>query len=44
LDPLHYLALLDRKTGVFDQATPLAKWALPADFIGLRRRLEMRPV
>jgi hypothetical protein len=41
-DPLHYLALLERKTGAFDQAAPLAGWALPAAFPGLRRRLEAR--
>ena len=41
-DPLHYLALLERKTGAFDQAAPLAGWALPAAFLGLRRRLEAR--
>ena len=41
-DPLHYLALLERKTGAFDQAAPLAGWALPEAFLGLRRRLEAR--
>ena len=41
-DPLHYLALLERKTGAFDHAAPLAGWALPAAFLGLRRRLEAR--
>ena len=41
-DPLHYLALLERKTGAFDQAAPLAGWVLPAAFLQLRRRLEAR--
>ena len=41
-DPLHSLALLERKTGAFDHAAPLAGWALPAAFLGLRRRLEAR--
>src|SRR6185436_5529525 len=29
-DPLHYLALLEQKTGALDQAAPLQGWALPA--------------
>jgi len=41
-DPLHYLALLERKTGAFAQAAPLAGWELPAEFIRLRRLLEAR--
>jgi hypothetical protein len=28
-DPLHYLALLERKIGALDQAAPLAGWDLP---------------
>jgi transposase len=28
-DPLHYLALLERKIGALDQAAPLAGWELP---------------
>ena len=28
-DPLHYLALLERKTNALDQAAPLAGWELP---------------
>ena len=28
-DPLHYLALLERKIGALDQAAPLADWDLP---------------
>jgi transposase len=39
-DPLHYLALLERKPGAFDSARPLAGWALPDCFALLRRRLE----
>jgi hypothetical protein len=31
-DPLHYLALLERKTGALDQAAPLAGWELPEAF------------
>lgn len=39
-DPLHYLALLERKPGGFDFAKPLEQWELPACFGLLRRRLE----
>src|SRR5665647_1156881 len=39
-DPLHYLALLERKPGAFDVARPLADWRLPDCFALLRRRLE----
>ena len=41
-DPLHYLALLERKTGALDQAAPLAGWELPEEFATLRRLLEAR--
>ena len=41
-DPLHYLALLERKIGALDQAAPLAGWALPDEFTVLRRLLEAR--
>ena len=41
-DPRHYLALLERKTGALDQAAPLAGWALPEEFLRLRRLLETR--
>jgi hypothetical protein len=41
-DPLHYLALLERKTGALDQAAPLAGWELPEAFTVLRRLLEAR--
>jgi len=40
-DPLHYLALLERKPGAFDFAKPLEHWPLPAAFWSLRRRLEV---
>lgn len=39
-DPVHYLALLERKPGGFDFAKPLEQWALPDCFGVLRRRLE----
>ena len=39
-DPIHYLALLERKPGGFDFARPLANWELPECFALLRRRLE----
>lgn len=39
-DPVHYLALLERKPGGFDFARPLEQWELPACFGLLRRRLE----
>ena len=39
-DPLHYLAILERKPGGFDFAKPLKDWPLPPCFALLRRRLE----
>lgn len=42
-DPVHYLALLERKPGGFDHARPLEKWELPACFTTLRRRMETEP-
>jgi transposase len=41
-DPLHYLALIERKVGALDQAAPLQAWALPESFATLRRLLEAR--
>jgi len=41
-DPLHYLALLERKIGALDQAAPLVGWDLPEEFPTLRRLLEAR--
>ena len=42
-DPIHYLALLERKPGAFDYARPLADWQLPECFNVLRRRMERTP-
>jgi transposase len=39
-DPVHYLALLERKPGALDFARPLENWGLPECFDVLRRRLE----
>jgi hypothetical protein len=39
-EPVHYLPLLERKAGAFDQARPLKDWHLPDCFEVLRRRLE----
>jgi transposase len=39
-DPIHYLALLERKPGALDFAAPLQGWELPVCFGVLRRRLE----
>jgi len=41
-DPLHYLALLEQKTGALDQAAPLVGWDLPDEFAMFRRLLEAR--
>ncbi len=41
-DPLHYLALLERKTNALDQAAPLEGWELPEELTRLRRLLEVR--
>lgn len=42
-EPIHYLALLERKPGGFDHARPLADWQLPECFTTLRRRQEREP-
>ncbi len=42
-DPVHYLALLERKPGGFDHAQPLEAWELPDCFATLRRLLETEP-
>jgi len=42
-DPVHYLALLERKPGGLDHARPLEQWELPSCFTGLRRRMETEP-
>jgi len=39
-EPLHYLALLERKPGALEHARPLSGWTLPECFDLLRRRLE----
>jgi hypothetical protein len=39
-DPVHYLAVLERKPGALDFAAPLEDWELPVCFGVLRRRLE----
>ena len=39
-EPLHYLALLEKKPGAFDHARPLLGWTVPECFGVLRRRLE----
>jgi transposase len=38
--PLHYLAVLERKPGALDHARPLVGWELPEPFARLRRKLE----
>jgi hypothetical protein len=43
-DPVHYLALLEKKIGALDQAAPLAKWDLPPEFQTLRRLMEARMI
>ena len=43
-DPIHYLPLLEQKTGALDQAAPLAEWDLPDEFATLRRLMEARMI
>jgi hypothetical protein len=43
-DPVHYLPLLEQKTGALDQAAPLVAWELPEDFATLRRLMEARMI
>ncbi len=40
LDPLHFLATLDRKPGALDHAPVFRDWKLPACFAGFRGELE----
>ena len=40
LDPLHYLATLDRKPGALDHAPVFRDWELPACFAAFRAALE----
>lgn len=42
-NPVHYLALLERKPGGLDHARPLEKWELPNCFTVMRRRMETEP-
>jgi hypothetical protein len=42
LDPLHYLAGLDRRPAALDHAPVLRNWSLPASFTRLREALETR--
>jgi transposase len=39
-DPIHYLALLERKPGALDFGKPFEDWGLPVSLSVLRRRLE----
>lgn len=39
-NPVHYLAVLERKPGALDHARPLEDWNLPECFTLLRRRME----
>jgi transposase len=39
-NPVHYLALLERKPGALDFSRPMEAWELPSCFDLLRRRLE----
>ena len=41
-DPIHYLPLLEQKTGALGQAAPLQGWDLPEEFGTLQRLLESR--
>ena len=41
-DTIHYLPLLEQKTGALDQAAPLVGWDLPDEFATQRRLMEAR--
>ena len=41
-DPIHYLPLLEQKTGALDQAAPQQGWNLPQEFGTLRLLLESK--
>ena len=41
-DPVHYLPLLEQKTGALDQAALLVEWDLPEGFATLRSLMEAR--
>ena len=38
-DPVHYLQLIEKKIGAFEQAAPLEEWNLPKAFATLQRRM-----
>ena len=40
LDPIHYVAALDRKPGALDNAPVFRDWAMPACFVDFRTALE----
>lgn len=40
IEPIHYLAILDRKPGVLDAAPAFRDWGLPACFAAFRTALE----
>ena len=42
LDPLHYLATLERKPAYLDHTDVYKNWHLPSEFTALRKRLESR--
>jgi transposase len=42
-EPIHYLALLEKKPGGLNYARPLENWNLPECFSVLRRRMETKP-
>jgi len=42
LDPLHYLAILDRKPAYLDHTEVFLNWRLPAEFTALREHFEAR--
>jgi len=41
-DPIHYLPLIEKKIGAFEQAAPLARWELLKAFATLQRLMEAR--
>lgn len=41
-EPMHYLALLEKKVGAFDQAAPVQDWNLPEAFDRLHQLLQSR--
>jgi hypothetical protein len=41
-DPVHYLPLIEKKIGAFEQAAPLVGWELPKAFATLQKLMEAR--